>query len=55
MKKIIGYILLAAGAIHGIGVVVGLSKGKSALPLLGTAIIIAVGVFLVKSSKKNIN
>ena len=52
MKKIIGFVLMAVGAIHGLGVVVGLSKGGSPAVLLVSAIIIGLGIFLVKTAKK---
>jgi hypothetical protein len=56
MKKIIGYILIAVGAIHGISVIVGIAtKGNSPAPLLGTALFIGIGGYLLWSAKKSNN
>lgn len=55
MKKIIGFILIGLGVVHGLGTVVGLSKGHSPLPLLFSAGFVIGGVFLIKSAKKTNN
>ena len=46
--------LITAGAIHGLGVIVGIaSKGQTPLAFIWTVVFVLIGIFLLRSTKKN--